>query len=642
MVLVLRTVAATAALALVAGTLTATVANAQPGSRAADATVTATPGNGRVDLGWTTTRTDITGWTAARNGVDTGGGGPWSIDLPGSARTQDFTYLVNGREYTFTLTPRTAAGALAPVSVTAVPGTTTTPPPTTPPPSGGYIATATPGNGRVDLGWTTTRTDITGWTAARNGVDTGGGGPWSIDLPASARSQDFTYLVNGREYTFTLTPRTAAGALAPVTVTAVPGTTTTPPPTSPPAPGGAVRYVATPADAFVDTVGVAVHKNYLDTAYGEHDVAELLARLGIRNVRDGAIESSLPFYREWTATGNRRVSIVVDPDDGDILQSLQRVNDLGPGVASQIESDNEPNCDGWQPGAIDRLKAQARSMRAKMDTLPNLRNVPLTTPSMCGGGDPDSYRAYGDDGVSARFNIHPYPGGEMPETLADDQVTWVRGADPDAAVTVTEGGYHNGVRSNNPHKPTSELAAGAYMPRMFLDYARQGIVVSHSYELLDEFPDPGRIDAERNFGLYRYDGSIKPAGASVAALLKTLTDTGTRPAAQAVDIATSGAGAELQVQPFARSDGSLDVVLWRAQKIWDQDARVDLANPPANVTVTVTVTGQHTASFVRINGNENPTRSALNTGSSFTVPVSGHPTILRLAPTGAASTTGRR
>ena len=82
--------------------------------------------------------------------------------------------------------------------------------------------TAVPGNGTVIVNWATARTDITGWNVGRDGTDTRGNGPWATDRPADARSHQFNLLHNDTPYTFTLTPRTAAGTLPPVTVTATP------------------------------------------------------------------------------------------------------------------------------------------------------------------------------------------------------------------------------------------------------------------------------------------------------------------------------------------------------------------------------------------------------------------------------------
>jgi licheninase len=111
---------------------------------------------------------------------------------------------------------------------TTVPPTTV--PPTTNPPVADVTISAVPRDGAVLVNWATTRTDITGWTVGRNGVDIHGTGAWSTEKLAADRSHDFTSLVNGTNYTFTLTPHTAAGDRPAVTVQAVPTGTTGPPP----------------------------------------------------------------------------------------------------------------------------------------------------------------------------------------------------------------------------------------------------------------------------------------------------------------------------------------------------------------------------------------------------------------------------
>lgn len=572
-----------------------------------------------------------------------------------TAATQPVTIAATACEYRKVVPPSTTptTTTVPPVTTTTVPPVTTT---TQPPVAADINVTATPSDGRIDLTWETTRTDITGWRAERDGMDTGGGGPWGIDLPATARAQDFTYLQNGTAYNLTLTPKTATGNLTPIVVRATAGagqpvvignnggTVTTPPTTTtttttnPPVsttttgtpPPGAVSYNATSADAFVDTVGVAVHLSYTDTAYGTQNPRALLDRLGIRRIRDGAQQSSLTQYKAMYDATGRKVSIVVDTRDGDIMNALDRINAMGAGYVSQIEANNEPNCDGWQAGEIDQLKARARDMRNKMNTLPNLRDVPLATVSFCGGATSGSYTPYGDDGVSQRMNLHPYPGGFMPERQAQNEANWARNADPNAELTATESGYHNATSSNNGHNPISEQGAGIYFPRQFLEYFRVGFVLSHTYELLDERPEGSRTDPEQHFGMYRVDGTLKPAGAATAALIRTLSDPGTRPAPGPVQLATSGA-ADLRVMPFKRSDGGYDVALWRAVSVWDTASRTNVSVPDSNVKVDIA--GNYAGSYVRINGTtETPARVPAAGTNSFTVPVSGAVTVLRLTP----------
>lgn len=111
---------------------------------------------------------------------------------------------------------------------TTPPPTTTTPPPA--PVAVAAVATVV-SDQAVKVDWTTTRTDITGWTVGRDGTDRNGTGPWSGPLPANATTQTFNLLRAATAYTFTVTPITAAGPLAPAVVTATTTGVVTPPPT---------------------------------------------------------------------------------------------------------------------------------------------------------------------------------------------------------------------------------------------------------------------------------------------------------------------------------------------------------------------------------------------------------------------------
>ncbi len=67
------------------------------------------------------------------------------------------------------------------------------------------ITSVTPGNNQITVTWDE-YPGATGYRVARDGVDTTGGGPWTGDLAASARSWTALYLVNGNTYHLTVQP----------------------------------------------------------------------------------------------------------------------------------------------------------------------------------------------------------------------------------------------------------------------------------------------------------------------------------------------------------------------------------------------------------------------------------------------------
>lgn len=92
---------------------------------------------------------------------------------------------------------------------------------------------------KVRVWWATRREDITGWTVARDGTDTGGYGAWSGEKPASPPDVTFDLLRQGVEYTFTITPHTAAGDLPSASVKATLAGAPVPTPEPEPGPGPA-------------------------------------------------------------------------------------------------------------------------------------------------------------------------------------------------------------------------------------------------------------------------------------------------------------------------------------------------------------------------------------------------------------------
>lgn len=73
-------------------------------------------------------------------------------------------------------------------------------------PSGSFSLTSvTPANNQITVTWDE-YPGATGYRVARDGVDTTGGGPWTGDLAANARSWTALYLVNGNTYNLTVQP----------------------------------------------------------------------------------------------------------------------------------------------------------------------------------------------------------------------------------------------------------------------------------------------------------------------------------------------------------------------------------------------------------------------------------------------------
>jgi hypothetical protein len=405
---------------------------------------------------------------------------------------------------------------------------------------------------------------------------------------------------------------------------------------------------ATSADAFVDTVGVNIHTGYTDTAYGQRGrTLSLLKRLGVRHVRDGlrpGDRETTKALRELHENGIDSTLIAGGsfedfPESFEAgIDELSDPNKLG-GIVSAVEGTNEPECDGWRDDITSRQRSLAAAMRAE----PKLKDVPLLTPGWCRGVE--SIEKYGRDGKNSDvWNLHAYPGEFMPEADSPeskrDIASGRRGIDftvkgqvaaarkiEDQPVWVTETGYDNALNNRNEGAtPKSERAVGQYLPRIFLENFRQGVDRTFSYELLDEKSDPKLTDGEQAFGLVRFDGTPKPAYIALQSLLTTLTDRGELVADRRIRVGFANAPADFQQLAFARRDGSVDLVMWRAASVWDTKTRKDRTVPRA--TVVISTPAPVAGSLVRLDAGTKP--ADLGSARAFTISVGASPVILRL------------
>jgi hypothetical protein len=100
------------------------------------------------------------------------------------------------------------------------------------------------------------------------------------------------------------------------------------------------------------------------------------------------------------------------------------------------------------------------------------------------------------------------------------QPPFSNGADAKPMVA-TETGYQT---ASNSKGGISITAQAKYLPRLFAEYFRNGIVRTFVYELYDEGTDPA--NPEHNFGLVYNDLTPKPAFQALASLIHLLSDPG--------------------------------------------------------------------------------------------------------------------
>ena len=347
------------------------------------------------------------------------------------------------------------------------------------------------------------------------------------------------------------------------------------------------------ADALVDFQGLNIHIHYDDTnkegffnAYGDFDkkLVPVLARLGVRHLRDGlpaykgASRDSF-FYkrvRDLVARGyrfNMLATLPFDVHPATDVSMLKTYQEWCGGGIEAFEGANEPQ---------DHQLADARRLQEALYKAVQAQGlkVPVLSPSIISNN-----RGLGDVGQWVDFGaIHTYYGKGMPSgSLASDikskSVCW-----PEKPIMMTECGPHNAVNNwkrQEGHDPIDEEGARQYAVRMILEYfASERVKRIYSYEALDQHPNPELDRKEDNFGLARYDGTLKGAGEEVAwfnALVAEPGQVGYKP--QDYDVKVEGDDARFL---FARKrSGERFLFLWRNVPVGTKNADLKVTLPEA-------------------------------------------------------------
>ena len=402
-----------------------------------------------------------------------------------------------------------------------------------------------------------------------------------------------------------------------------------------PAGAGAASVTARPADSFVDSIGVNTHTYYNDTKYYQEfgTITQRLKELGVRHVRENLVTDRPDQYRmlnQLAAQGIKSTLILGDPRGGSSeLGKLVSIldKDLRGSVAA-IEGPNEWDLTAWGSDWMSTLAPYQAELWSRVKGTPSLAGLPVVGPSL---GNTDSVGA--DISGALEFgNLHSYPNAEPPEWNLSNHLKWATRMSGSKPVMATETGYHSAMSYSGGHRPASEAAEAVYLPRLFLEYYRRGIVRTFSYELLDEFSDPGKQDAESNFGLLRHDLSPKPAYTALQNLIAICADPGGAAINPGkLDYAISGDQTELRQMLLQKSDGSFYLALWRAESVWDNKGMRALGAPSRTVKVSFPG-GVAGAQEFAPNASAQPLRT-LPGGESLAVDVGPQVVILKIGAT---------
>lgn len=369
---------------------------------------------------------------------------------------------------------------------------------------------------------------------------------------------------------------------------------------------------------FTDTVGINLHINYFNTAYGDwNSVKQKLAELHIKQVRGSSYWNFAEADRRQDELRAMGIHVNMILDAGNFNEQVAYLKTKPSGFVSGVESLNEPDCflvkenpSGWVE-ETRRLQADAYTA-LKQD--PALGNIPVLSTSYCRSntnglvGDLSQYYDY--------INAHPYPGGLAPEDRTAASVDEIRKAYGTKPMSATETGYHTAVQFVDGGG-VSEQAAATYIPRLYLTYYQAGFKRTYLYELLEQRPGTwitATFDRDNHFGLYRSNFTPKPAADTVRRMMTLLSDDSTREFSPGrLDYTISGDTNNLQQQLFQKSNGLYYLVLWRKDTIWNVATRSAITVPAKPLRVNLKQSAQQVKTYA-IGQSDEPTSTSSGNG----------------------------
>lgn len=270
---------------------------------------------------------------------------------------------------------------------------------------------------------------------------------------------------------------------------------------------GGMAAIAGPAQAasrptLRDFLGVNTHLSYTDGAYA--DPAATIAKLnwlGIRHVRDNAPNPASQGQSSYTAVAEAGFGFSLIcwlPPSEQLALIKQKIASRDALV--ELEGPNELNNNptfryrdklgaAAGPGYIDDLKAASAAD-------PFFNGIPIAGVV--------SFPVIATACDLANVHSYPKPGARPIGQLRAD-VDAQRMVEPGRPVVITEAGYNT--------TEVSEADQARLTEQLIEDALALGVVRLYLYELLDD-------RADNHWGLFRLDGSPKPAAETVRKLLR--------------------------------------------------------------------------------------------------------------------------
>jgi hypothetical protein len=394
-------------------------------------------------------------------------------------------------------------------------------------------------------------------------------------------------------------------------------------------PAGPLEH-ADSADAFVDSFGVNVHLNFLDTPYANFaSVETALRNLGVRHLRDGLVDTTwTTYYDRLNQLGRDGIksTLITSPNQTPALLAAYPARVLNSFEAYEAPNEYDQSGDANWPATMNGF---LKTLKTAVSSNTQDAAFPVLGPSLTQAA---SYPLVASSAAYVDVaNLHDYFGGRNPGTPGwgaggYGSISWNMSLATSTwtgkNVIATETGYCNDLTAADG---VPEDVAGRYMPRVFLEQWLHGIRRTYIYELVDV----GSTVSGNGYGLLRTDFSPKPGYTALRNVIALLSDPGPAFQAGGLSVTLSGATSNVQHLLLQKRDGRFYLAIWVELPAYDVNLKSALTVAPQSVVVSlgqslrvVTHTLDATGAMQTV---------ALGTGATQTVQVSDLVMILEIS-----------
>lgn len=345
------------------------------------------------------------------------------------------------------------------------------------------------------------------------------------------------------------------------------------------------------AGEFIDSLGINVHLASTATTYGSYDqiIKPRLIELGVRNLRDEIKLNDVNLETKISQLGSLgfKFQLISNPPNITGPATNKFIKKYNSVIA--VEGPKSPESTvGTNWPSVTRSYQQDLYRAIKADPLTAHVKVVMPSPSST-----DAYAQLGNLSPWIDYaSLNNYYFGRNPGTTGwgangYGSLTWyltlLNPVVSGKPVISTESGWHNLVNAAGNHPGISEAVAGKYIPRLYLEHFRRGLLRTFAYELIDEKNDP--VNAANNFGLLRYNGTPKPAFGALKNLVSLLRDDGPAFTPGRLGYTLSGALTDVRQVLLQKRDGTFYLAVWVEAANWDVARKVESPTAPRTLTL---------------------------------------------------------